>query len=111
MPHPANEDWEWLGVEANGTTAFDLEHVRLVESLGITYANGTAGGLRNVTYQGRLFLDNTSHVVVASILMTPHPKDTGRPPLWVVNADNISIDGADLTSGYGWGWVRAPPCR
>jgi hypothetical protein len=101
--HPSDEDWEWLGVEASASTPFVLEHARFVESLGITYANGTGGSLRDVSYQGRLLLDNASRVGVESIVMTPHPRDTGRPPLWIVNADNITVEGADLTSGYGWG--------
>jgi PKD repeat protein len=95
----------WDGVYWSGTGTFLVEHAVFNDTLDLAVQNASSATLRSVSYQGRLFIDNASGVLLEDITMTMTPTDVGRPSLWIENAHDVEVRGADLEGGSGWGGV------
>ena len=93
----------WNGLYADGPSAFELRNVSFAGQLDITYSNGAGAVLDNVTYQGRMTMENATGARLSGLVETANPYDTGRPPLWVFNSSGVEVRNADLEGGYGWG--------
>ena len=93
----------WGGIRGSGPARFVLEDAVLSDTIDISYSNASGAILTNLTYQGRLLFDNASLVAASGLVMTITPTDVGRIALWLENSDNISVAGADLQGGTGWG--------
>lgn len=93
----------WGGVRAAGASSFILENAVFTDTIDIAYANASGARLTNVTYQGRLFFDNSTGVVASGLLMTITPTDVGRIALWIEGSSSVDVTNADLQGGTGWG--------
>ena len=93
----------WGGIRAQGAFPVVIDNAVLRDSIDFLISNSSGPRLTNVTYQGRLMFDNVSGATAAGILMTIAPTDVGRIGLWVENSDLVTVAGADLQGGTGWG--------
>ncbi len=93
----------WGGIRAQGAFPIVLDNAVLSDSIDFLISNSSGPRLTNVTYQGRLMFDNVSGATAGQILMTITPTDVGRIGLWVEHSDHVTVTGADLQGGTGWG--------
>jgi hypothetical protein len=103
IPDDAGASVDWLGISADGAGGFTIEHAQFNATIDIALANASAALVRDVYYEGRLIFVNVTGGSLAAIQMRPGPVDVGRVPLWLANCANITVMGANLNAGTGWG--------
>ncbi len=93
----------WDGIDGQGASPFRLEHAVINDTVDLTFANGTGAVVRDLAYEGRLLVDNSSLVDLEDISMEHTPTDVGRISLWVEHSAFVQVRHADLHAGTGWG--------